>query len=117
MFDWAEYFELAKELAQRQDEASQRSAISRAYYAAFCSARNRLRGQIVIPQTSEAHSMVWNQFQESPAREQRQIGQLGRRLRHARTEADYDDSVPELPKVVENAIATAGKLLSILRGL
>ena len=31
-FDWCAYFLLARELAERQDEASLRSALSRAYY-------------------------------------------------------------------------------------
>lgn len=44
-FDWREYLELAKELVSQANsgysaEAAERSAVSRAYYAAFCHARN-----------------------------------------------------------------------------
>ncbi len=44
-FDWKEFFELARELANQvgsgySAEAAQRSAVSRAYYAAFCWVRN-----------------------------------------------------------------------------
>ena len=42
-FDWEEYFNLAKELAGTTEEAKLRSAVSRAYYSAFCLARNYLR--------------------------------------------------------------------------
>jgi len=42
-FCWKNYFSLAKELAEAtEDEACLRSAISRAYYAAFCNARNHM---------------------------------------------------------------------------
>jgi uncharacterized protein (UPF0332 family) len=34
-FDWNNYFELAKKLAQNEEEASWRTSISRAYYALF----------------------------------------------------------------------------------
>ena len=41
MFEWAAYHTLARELATRSgDEAALRTAVSRAYYAAFCRARN-----------------------------------------------------------------------------
>jgi RNA-splicing ligase RtcB len=44
-FDWREYLNLARQLAGLQgsdysQEAVERSAVSRAYYAAFCWARN-----------------------------------------------------------------------------
>ena len=42
-FDWEEYFNLAQELAGTNEEAKLRSAVSRAYYSAFCLARNYLR--------------------------------------------------------------------------
>lgn len=48
-FDWKHYLELARELAQPsasepgQREAELWTAISRAYYAAFCHARNYSR--------------------------------------------------------------------------
>jgi hypothetical protein len=44
-FDWADYLKLAEALTQAPtvpgpEEAALRAAMSRAYYAAFCSARN-----------------------------------------------------------------------------
>jgi len=39
MFRWEDYLSLAKELAKSTEEQHRRSAISRAYYAAYCSAR------------------------------------------------------------------------------
>lgn len=50
-FDWSGYLDVAKELASvaltsANKEAKLRSAISRAYYAAFILARNYLRFQL-----------------------------------------------------------------------
>ena len=40
-FDWKKYLDLAEDLAQnKSDEAKLRASVSRAYYAAFCNARN-----------------------------------------------------------------------------
>lgn len=117
MFDWVEYLYLARELAARNEEASQRSAISRAYYAAFCSARNWLshRG-MPIPPTSDAHTFVWQAFEMQADRPKRAVGQLGRRLRRARTQADYEDHMKELRKTVEDALCEAQKVLTIIIG-
>lgn len=45
MFNWIEYLDLAHDLSEQNSERSQRSAISRAYYAIFCSCRNWLKAQ------------------------------------------------------------------------
>jgi hypothetical protein len=45
MFDWTSYFVLARELAKRPEEASRRTAVSRAYYAIFNKARLLLEGE------------------------------------------------------------------------
>ena len=49
-FDWSEYLNLAKKLIRAgstlsANEACQRTAISRAYYAVYCQARNLARGR------------------------------------------------------------------------
>ena len=56
-FDWNEYLSLATTLSEKADEASQRTAISRAYYAAFHAAtlhakRNGYQGG--------THRKLWN---------------------------------------------------------
>ena len=38
-FEWVNFQRIADELADKDDEAAIRSAISRYYYAVFCSAR------------------------------------------------------------------------------
>jgi hypothetical protein len=45
-FDWREFLDLARELSDRTDEASQRTAISRAYFAALGAARGMLSSEV-----------------------------------------------------------------------
>jgi len=64
MFRWADYYDLAEELIKRMgDEAAERSAVSRAYYAAFGSARGYLiRQGVVVPKAGPAHRIAWERF-------------------------------------------------------
>jgi hypothetical protein len=66
-FEWAEYLNLAKELAgQTVSRAGQQArfgaAMSRAYDAAFCKCRNHLRDKegLHVPSGSKAH--LWINF-------------------------------------------------------
>lgn len=118
MFDWLEYFDLARNLARQDNEASQRSAVSRAYYAIFCSARNRLRWEgESIPRTGEAHRIVWDQFEKNAEKMRRKIAQDGKRLKHKRAKVDYDDEVMNLGYLVQDAMKTADNLILRLRSL
>lgn len=101
-FDWSEYLSIARKLAGQatassSDEAKKRSAISRAYYAAFCSARNHLRDKDNdqnIPLTGEAHAYVKTQFKTSKDKVRREIGEDLARLAIKRKNVDYEDTVP-----------------------
>ncbi len=118
MFEWTAYLDLAKALGQQPDEASQRSSVSRAYYACFCSARNRLiKEGCTIPETGGAHQIVWDLFQERPERKQRQIAQIGRRLKRSRGRVDYNNAVPDLSSLVADALTKADSLFLVLLSL
>jgi len=123
-FDWSEYLKLAGELAGDpqhpvNDEAKLRSSVSRAYYAAFCRARNHLRdieGQS-IPPDSDVHTYVRDKFNDSFDSFHKKIGSNLNRLRLYRNKVDYDDSVPGLLQTVivslkqsETVISTLSKL-------
>jgi len=119
VFDWTQYLVLAEELAMHSnDEASLRSAVSRAYYAAFCTARNRLlqEGE-EIPTTGEAHATVWTKYRKSVQKHRKDIGTTGDRLRRSRNKADYDDEFPDISEKVEQALVNARYLLDSLGGL
>ena len=79
-FDWLEYFNLAKELAETSKEAELRSAVSRAYYSAFCLARNYLRDIQQDPRLSRNktydindHQYVAEEFIHNQSRSQTMI--------------------------------------------
>lgn len=119
MFDWHGFLQVAEDLAARNDEAGLRSAISRAYYGAFCSARNHLRDHegVHITKTGAGHRIVWDEFEASPDGDRRQIAKLGVRLRRSRNKADYDDEVNRLADLADDAIADAEQVLELLQQL
>jgi len=122
-FDWFEYFTLAQELAgksvQSNEDAKFRSAISRAYFSAYCIARNFLRDKEGhrIPGDSDAHGLVRDLFVKSHEGHRRQIGQNLERLRVSRNEADYDDVITGLPSTVTVALNLAKRVISTLSTL
>jgi hypothetical protein len=65
-FDWSQYLNLAKELADRETtpaerDARLRDAINRSYYAAFILARNYLPDLegYSLPKTGDIHYCIW----------------------------------------------------------
>jgi len=123
-FDWSEYFNLAQELIGKTatpagQEARQRSALSRAYYAAFCQARNHLRDEEghSYPAGGQVHTYVCNQFRNSPDPTRKQIGHDLNRLRIDRNKVDYDDLVPGLSAMTTGNVTLAQRVLLMLSKL
>lgn len=123
-FDWLEYLNLARELSGQTTspptaEAKSRSAISRAYYAVLCKARNHLRdndGQ-EIPRGTNLHEYVIMEFQESRETERKEIGIGLDRLRINRNRADYNDTVSGLPSLTQTTVMLAERLIARLNRL
>jgi uncharacterized protein (UPF0332 family) len=120
--DWFLYYDLALEWVENDREAHKRSAVSRAYYAMFCTARNELKDHInddyKPPECGSEHMYVWNLYKEDRhPRGTRQIGVLGNRLRLHRNRADYDDVILNFPDLVEDAMDSAAELREHLEGL
>ena len=123
-FDWTEYLYLAQEMsgqatAPSTEEARLRSAVSRAYYAAFCRARNHLRDveHHRIPADNLAHNYVPAQFKSSRSKVQREIGHSLNRLRVLRNQADYDDVVPSLPALTNSVLRVTRRIIFLLDNL
>jgi len=125
-FDWSEYFYLAKELAETSKEAELRSAVSRAYYSAFCLARNYLRDIQLDPRLSwhktydiNAHQYVAEKFiyNQSKSQTMIEIGQNLNRLRKMRNKADYEDTIFYLKKEARTALMLAQNIISGLSKL
>src|SRR5947208_9719093 len=98
-FDWSEYLTLAQELTSKSTtspipEAHLRCAISRAYYAAFCKARNLLLNKdgYLTPKGTNVHWDVVDKFENSNDATRRYIGTLLRNLRSIRNIVDYQDT-------------------------
>jgi len=124
-FDGADFLTLADALvcdpnSPGPEEASLRSAISRAYYAAFLVARNfgRDRLEFTPTGTGRDHWIVMNHFRSSPDRIRRKIGLDLDRLYDYRTSADYDDILAGRPvALAQSSVAIAHNVLAALASL
>lgn len=124
MFGWTSYLTLARELANAEAgeptfEARLRSAISRAYYAAFCEARNHLRDVQGIPVSvgPQAHRQVRVIYEQSPDVVRGRIGHNLERLRVLRNHADYDDVIADPLGDATKAVQIASEALLDLTSL
>ena len=124
-FDWTDLLTLAEALKSDPNspgprEASLRSAISRAYYAAFCVARNfgRDRGEFTPTGTGADHGLVRGHFLLSSDRTRRKIGADLDRLRDSRNKADYDDVLVGRPApLAQSSIDRARNVLTSVSSL
>lgn len=122
-FEWRRFLHLAMELADDVTDgdalaARSRTAISRAYYAAFCSARDHLSEDLGydVP-TQGVHEYVRRQFDglKRWRDEYKVISTYLRRLHRKRILADYDahwgDDVAD---AAQTAVADGGRVLRCL---
>lgn len=86
-----DYFDLAQKLAQMRTEAAIRSAISRAYYAAFHFGKNLLVEGLGfnLPKDAAAHDKLYLLLNNSGNKSAEEAADWLRRLRRRRTLADY----------------------------
>ncbi|MDP2897307.1 MAG: hypothetical protein Q8Q12_12265 [bacterium] len=117
-FDWKEYLELSRFLAGETattpgEQAAHRSAVSRAYYAAFCHARNYARDRhgFSPEDTAKDHSRVRDHFR---ARGSVELARRLDSLRRWRNDCDYKDTVVSLPRILVEAIEQAQGILDRL---
>lgn len=132
-FDWAKFFNLALDLDHQAkattdpqlQEAQRRSAISRAYYACWCRARNTLktqddvlavclRGHSSVSDCLRDHGCVINYYLQSKDNSRRQIGDDLQRMMRARKQADYDDVVPNVKRLCDQQLLFAQDILALL---
>ncbi|UQA57776.1 hypothetical protein [Polyangium aurulentum] len=119
MFDWTLYLKLAERLyASAADEADLRSAVSRAYYAAFNEARQYVRREfpeVFIDKDAAAHGKVWDTLaSKGRSREEVETGRRGNMLRRDRNKADYDGTVPVKHNQVRLVIRQANDIIDAL---
>jgi uncharacterized protein (UPF0332 family) len=118
-FDWNNFLTLAEELATKTDEASQRTAISRAYYCVFnlALARAKSKGRFP-PRNTPTHQWCWDQYKGTVDPTCQQLGNTGERMKRMRVDADYKATkIPRLDDEVEKVLQEAHELLAGLTAL
>jgi hypothetical protein len=120
-FGWPDFLVLARELAEREgDEAALRTAISRAYYAAYCSAAEHvLRRTPGLLASDLNHERVWRVFQVPTDRVRWRVFDDGMALRAARIQADYWLPMRghKLHTQARDALRRSTRLLAALEGI
>jgi uncharacterized protein (UPF0332 family) len=93
-----DFLSVANALAAGTTEAEWRSAVSRAYYAAFHAARQLFRDLgFRVPRGDQAHAYLWMRLSNCGNGQLIATGQNLRDLRSERNQADYDIDIP-LPR-------------------
>src|SRR5262249_48620093 len=115
LMDFRDYLALATSLANGTTEADWRSAISRAYYAAFHVARQFLVSLgFRVPRADRAHPYLWlrlsNAGEATVVAAGRDLGQL----RTHRNLADYDERVLLSQARAQTDLAQAEQIINAL---
>ena len=93
--DPREFLTLARQLSLATTESAWRSAISRAYYAAFHVARQLLEDLgFTVPHGDRAHGYLWLRLSNCSEAAVEQAGRDLNDLRRQRNSADYDLARP-----------------------
>jgi hypothetical protein len=115
-FDYRDFFAIAEELGQRDDQAARRTALGRAYYAVLGVAFRALpAAEQARIGPGQIHDHVWARYMASTARPARQIGGAGLRLRTLRRRADYRDDLDFSAADLRTALTDARRALDLLR--
>ena len=121
-FDWSEYLRLAEQLAAEAEagellQARRRTAVSRAYYAAFHSTMGLLksRGEYAPQGDGWDHEGVVRTCSQSSSRGWHPIGNDLRRLRRQRVNADYKAAMEVSDSLVQSAVERARDLIDRLK--
>jgi hypothetical protein len=118
-FDWNEYLVLARQLAAAGDEASKRSAISRAYYFVFNVAFARAEDTAGTYRGNEGyHKWCWDKYRNTPDMSCRQLGIDGERMKQRRVKVDYKAApIPRLDDEVRRMLLEAQQFRASLDAL
>jgi uncharacterized protein (UPF0332 family) len=113
-----EFLDLAGELATGMSEAEWRSAVSRAYYSAFHTARLLLkRLGFEVPTADRAHAYLWLRLANSGHTIVQRAGNELRDLRRKRNDADYDLERPIDELLAGENVSLATDVVRVLEQL
>jgi uncharacterized protein (UPF0332 family) len=110
--DPREFLRLAEILVQGTTEVEWRSALSRAYYAAFHVARQLLmQCGFTVPRADRAHAYLWLRLTHAGDADVQDAGSDLNGLRSDRNIADYDLGRPLLQVMAANQVYTAREII------
>lgn len=118
-FEWNDFLSLAQQLARSAEEASKRTAISRAYYCVFnlAFARAESVGCRYLPGEGY-HRWCWRKYSDTPDSSCRKLGLDGNRMLARRVRADYKaGEIPRLDDTVHRMLTDAQQFLTALAAL
>lgn len=122
-FIWSDYLGLARDLARRTDEAALRSAVSRSYYAAYCTAVQTLKAKNVkvkrrrVRKRLNSHEAIWYTFRSDSRADWQKVGLEGDRLKRERVNADYRAHLQRPRSAARNAVTRSDSILQLLAKL
>jgi uncharacterized protein (UPF0332 family) len=125
-FNWQDFLTFAENINAEPDklgprEAALRSAVSRAYYAAFCAAIELGKKDGYVPRgTGDDHPNIRKHFLHSkPSHEKKKdISNQLDRLHDLRRRADYQNTLPQKPEnMAYYAIGMAKKVFACIDDL
>ena len=117
-FDWSEYLRLADELGAREDEASLRSALRRAYYYVYHLALKRAQENDFQALSGEGtHAQLWRVFSTNPEPACRKLAEIAVRLKEKRERADYNSFYVRLQEEIPDVLADAREFAARLGSL
>lgn len=129
-FDWNDYLEIAKDLKTKTDgqavsnsnEALQRTAISRAYYAMYHLALNYAKTKLgyVSPNQNggnQFHSDIRSHYKKQMASsDYQEVGKILFLLHSSRVNSDYKaDGIGNVKSLLSSSILQADKIKGILK--
>ncbi len=118
MFDWRDFLPFAERLAlEADDEPSQRTAISRAYYAVYHAAAGYVRAKGLL-HVRHSHGRVWAAIGGDSDAGRVGVREKAERLRRRRIAADYRNPFPgDVGEQAKAAVADARDVIEALERL
>lgn len=115
MMDFRDYLNLAVALVNGSTEAEWRSAVSRAYYAAFHVARQLLTSlNFAVPLAERAHGYLWLRLANAGHADVRNAGNRLNALRRERNRADYDAHISVIQSIARTHVRRAEEIIQAL---
>lgn len=113
-----DFLKFAQRTAAGSTEVDWRSAVSRAYYAAFHEARDLLTALgFQTPRADMAHAFLWRRLENCGHARLALAGSRLNQLRRERNQADYDLGLDLALKDAEAAVKSAAMIFDTLNGL